>query len=300
MIPVISTFEFRGLSYDILYVPGDDGTPLAVYRTGPSDGPVVLLANGIGVGWYGMDPLARALTAAGACVLGWDQRGLGGSVPLCSPDVSMSAQAADVLAILEHFAPGQAVAAAGWSMGVPVLVETHRRINDRFTRLALLFGAPGRPFLETFSRPLEKLLVGLLGEALKHPALPLVLNGALNPLEPAVREFLYVIGFTGRRCDPELFEKCTRGVLSHNPETYGRTLLELCRHDGWDHLPHMKLPAYVTGGTADWVTPCPAMERTANLLPDARYEVIPDASHFALLENHPGLIGKITDFLANP
>jgi len=296
MIPVLDTFTFRGLTYESLSVPAFDGTPLHVERAGRPDGPVILLANGIGVRWYGFAPVFERL-APDACVLSWDYRGMGGSTPLASDALEIPDQASDALAVLDALAPGRQVAALGWSMGVPVLVEAHRLDPARFSRLALVFGAPGLPFVHAFSPAIDRVIRGVLGTAVASPLAPLALQAALSRVEPVVREFLYRIRFAGRRTDPELFQRCVEGVLANRLEVYGRTLLGLCLHDGWDHLPDMRVPAWVAGGTADWVTPHPAMERTAALLPDATYHEIPGASHFGLLENHPGLLDNLARFL---
>ncbi len=296
MIPTLERFSFRGLDYESLSIPAIDGTPLHVERAGRPDGPVILLANGIGVRWYGFAPVFERL-APEACVLTWDYRGMGGSMPLQSDGLEIRDEAADALAVLDQLAPGRQVAALGWSMGVPVLVEAHRRDPGRFSRMVMAFGAPGLPFIHAFSPNIDKLIRSVLGLTLSRPEAPLLLRAVLSRMEPAVREFLYRIGFAGRRTDPELFRMCVEGVLANRLENYGRTLLGLCLHDGWDHLPSIDLPVWVAGGTADWVTPVAAMERTAALLPDATYHEIADASHFGLLENHPGLLDNIASFL---
>jgi pimeloyl-ACP methyl ester carboxylesterase len=296
MIPVLDRFTFRDLEYEILSVPSFDGTPLHVERTGCADGPVILLANGIGVRWYGFAPVFERL-APEARVIAWDYRGMGGSMPLQSDHLEIRDEAGDALAVLDALAPGERVAALGWSMGVPVLVEAHRRDPERFSRLALVFGAPGLPFVHAFSPAIDRLIRGVLGVTLSQPAAPLLLRAVLSRIEPVVREFLYRIRFAGRSTDPELFRLCVEGVLANRLENYGRTLIGLCRHDGWDHLPDMRLPVWVAGGTADWVTPVAAMERMAALLPESSYHEVPDASHFGLLENHPGLLDNLADFL---
>lgn len=296
MIPVLEHFSFRELEYEALSVPSFDGTPLHVERAGRPDGPVILLANGIGVRWYGFAPLFERL-APEACVLSWDYRGMGGSMPLQSGQLEIRDEAGDALAVLDALAPGQKVAALGWSMGVPVLVEAHRRDPDRFSRMALVFGAPGLPFVHAFSPNIDRVIRSILGAAVSQPVAPLLLRAVLSRIEPVVREFLYHIRFAGRRTDPELFQMCVKGVLANRLENYGRTLIGLCRHNGWDHLPDMDLPVWVAGGTADWVTPVAAMERTAQMLPDSTYHEIPEASHFGLLENHPGLLDNLARFL---
>ncbi len=292
----VSRFTHEDVSYEVLYVPAPDGTPLHVNRVGHPDGPVILLANGIGVRWYGLHPLFKAL-APHACVLGWDYRGMGGSVPLQSGDVAIRDHAADALAVLDALAPGRPAAALGWSMGVPVLVEAHRLDPGRFSRLVMAFGAPGRPFVWTFSPLVDRLIRTSLQAAVSTPAAPYAVRAVLSRMEPQVRAFLYAIRFAGRRSSPELFRMCVEGVLANRLENYAHTLIGLCEHDGWDHLAHMRLPVLAYGGTADWVTPVAAMRKAARELPDAIYREIPDASHFALIENHEGLIPEIVDFL---
>lgn len=291
-----SRFTHEGVCYEVFHVPAADGTPLHVNRVGSPDAPVILLANGIGVRWYGLHPLFRALSEH-ACVLGWDYRGMGGSVPLQSGHVDIVDHAADALAVLDALAPGKPAAALGWSMGVPVLVEAHRIAPHRFSRIVMAFGAPGKPFVWTFSPLVDRLIRTGLQAALATPAAPYTLRAVLSRMEPQLRAFLYAIRFAGRRSSPELFRMCVEGVLANRLENYGRTLIGLCAHDGWDHLPQMDLPVAAYGGTADWVTPVEAMRKAVQSLPNAVYREIPDASHFALIESHEGLIEEIAEFL---
>ena len=301
MQPPEAVFRFihDKITYEVLYVPAADGTPLYVNRVGSPDNPVILLANGIGVRWYGLHPLFKALSQH-ACVLGWDYRGMGGSVPLQSFHVNIVDHARDALTVLDALTNGRPVAALGWSMGVPVLVEAHRLNPHRFTRIVMAFGAPGRPFTWTFSPFVDFFIRASLSLAVRTPAVPYTLRAVLSRMEPQVRAFLYAIRFAGKRSSPELFRMCVEGVLANLLENYGRTLIGLSAHDGWDHLPHMQLPVMVYGGTADWVTPVSTMRKTARELPNANYREIPSASHFALIENHDGLIPEIIEFLLKP
>lgn len=115
------------------------GVSLAVTEAGGT-GPAVLLLHGLAGSSRELMPTADALTD-GHRVLLLDQRGHGRSTRR-PDDLSRDAFVADVVAVLERFAPGERVALVGQSMGAHTALLTASRHPDLVSRLILLEGHP--------------------------------------------------------------------------------------------------------------------------------------------------------------
>ena len=67
-------------------------------------------------------------------------------------------------------------------------------------------------------------------------------------------------------------------------------------HDAWDLLPAIRTPSLLIGGGCDRFTPAHLAERMAKTLPVAEYELLPDATHFGLLEEPDAIAARIARF----
>jgi pimeloyl-ACP methyl ester carboxylesterase len=56
------------------------------------------------------------------------------------------------------------------------------------------------------------------------------------------------------------------------------------RHDAWDLLPFVDVPALIIAGSRDFFTPRSAAERMARRIRGAEIMLIPGATHYAALE----------------
>ncbi|MBU1238506.1 alpha/beta hydrolase [Myxococcota bacterium] len=279
--------EFRGIIYGSFVVPASDGTPIAVKRTGNLSRPAVIVANGVGVPWFGMHEIMAQL-ARHFCVYTWDYRGIGESEPVIRQDFSIERHAKDGLSVANWFGLEQ-YSLVGWSMGVPVLLEMYRLDPGAATKLAFLYGAPGLPYVASMGRIGDRIFRSVLNGALKHRLVPVLLKKTMyRYFEPFVK-FLSVSGFTSSKVDPEIIRKNVRAVLDENTLYYGTTLLELGRHNGWDVLGSISVPALVVAGGKDWVTPEATMRKMAGAISGATYLVHPNASHFGVIEEREAL-----------
>jgi pimeloyl-ACP methyl ester carboxylesterase len=274
----------------------DDGLTLAIQHVG--DGPVVMLANGIGVTRPGLDYLAAHLCDR-YHVVAWDYRGIGAS-RLNGQRVALSVarHARDALQILDAVSAQRAVV-FGWSMGVPVGLEMIRHAPERVAGLGALFGAPGRPFQAAFGRPFADLVHLSVASARLAPwpaQAVLRLGDSVPPLAWAICSS---IGFVGREARRELFHADVRSTTGAQKRPYFTTMWELIRHDARDLLPGVRCPVLVVAGDRDWVTPPRAAEQMAAVIPGARLVRIPHASHFGVIECGPELWGPMDELLAD-
>ena len=107
-----------------------EGGALHVARAGPEPADaeaVVVAAHGITASHLGWRPVARELLERrpDVCVLAPDLRGRGQSASVGPPRGSLSAHAADLIAVLDHVGADRAVL-AGHSMGAYVAAPSRR------------------------------------------------------------------------------------------------------------------------------------------------------------------------------
>jgi pimeloyl-ACP methyl ester carboxylesterase len=173
-----------------------------------------------------------------------------------------------------------------------------RRAPERVAGLGALFGAPGQPFRAAFPRPASDAVHLAVRFARRVPLpaqLVLRLGAALPWLSWAICSTL---GFVGREANRAVFHADVRSTTAADKRCYFRTMFELIHHDARDLLPAIRCPVLVVAGARDWVTPPAAAEEMARLTPGARLVVLPDASHFGIIEHGPPLYEPLAWLLA--
>ncbi|MDX9999813.1 MAG: alpha/beta hydrolase [Polyangia bacterium] len=274
------------LDFENRRVETSDRVSLAVQVTG--SGPSVLLANGIGVTRPGLDFLAGHL-ASSFQVICWDYRGAGESrLDSTRTDLSIERHALDAREILEDLGVRRA-AVLGWSMGVPVGLELIRSAPEMVAGFGALFGAAGRPFEAGFGAPLARLVHLSVAGLARAPAPGQLALDAAVALPSVAWALLTTVGFVGPGAHRENFDYNVRSVANADRRAYFTTLLALSAHDAHDVLPGMRCPALVVAGKKDPLTPVSAARRMVQSLPDAELVVLPDASHFGVIEHGPAL-----------
>ena len=275
-------------------VPTDDGINLAVQWVG--EGPAVVLANGIGVIQPGLDHIVDHLRNRYR-VITWDYRGVGRSaLQNGMKDMSMPRHASDVLAILDALGEERA-AVMGWSMGVPVGLEVIRQAPSRVAGYGALFGAACPPFRAAFPTPVAAAIEGLFRWGEAHP------KGAQTLIEVATvwPELSWRVSsgvrFVGPHANRAIYEADVQSVVQADKRAYLNTMTQLLRHDARDVLAQVQCPSVVIAGDSDWVTPPSAAEEIAEQIPDAELIIIPNATHFGVIEYGPELWEPIDDML---
>jgi pimeloyl-ACP methyl ester carboxylesterase len=264
----------------------DDGVALAVQSVG--QGPTVLLANGIGVNTPGLDFIAEHLRRRYR-VVAWDYRGTGGSrIERWPVDLGMPRHAADALAILDAL-DARCAAILGWSMGVPVALEVIRRAPERVAAFGALFGAPGRPFDAAFPARAAGVVHGLVAVARHVPGPSQAVLRLAEAIPSLCRAVCVGTGFCGPNASREVFQAHVRSTRMANKRAYFGTMYEMMLHDASDVLPSVRCPALVVAGEKDWVTPPSTAEEMARRIPGAQLVVMPDTSHFGVIERGPSL-----------
>jgi pimeloyl-ACP methyl ester carboxylesterase len=273
-----------------------DGSEIAVQLAG--DGPLIVLANGLGGSMTAWRPLLRRF-APRFRLASWDYRGLYRSPPPVRPGaVGIDDHRADLAAVLQ-WAGGPPAVLIGWSMGVQVAVDFALCGPGDVAGLILICGAPGDPFAGVFHTRASRWLVPVLTRAFQAGAggFGLVIR-ALAGLGSAP-EVLRRTGVVAPSCDLDVFRELAHDFARLDWPLYMRTVRAMGRHDAWPRLGELSVPTLVVGGTRDLFTPVEAIEATARAIPRAEVFLLRGASHYAPLEFADELNDRIERFVAD-
>lgn len=267
----------------------EDGLSLTYRAAG--EGPVVMLATGLGADASVWAPLVSHLSDRYRCVF-WDYRGLHeGPAEPAAPDV----HARDALAILD--AEGvQQVAFVGWSMGAQVALELVRLAPARVAALVFINGASRtawghRPEAGLVARMLPRALA--LGERMPLAALGLGYWVA----SPEARSWAVRVGWLDARADQQALEAATRSLRALTASRFLPTLRMLVEHDATDVLSQLTIPILFIAGDRDPLCSRRTVERWVMQLPAAEYLPLPGGTHFVLLERSDHVALRVSKFL---
>lgn len=177
----------------------------------------------------------------------------------------------------------QRFALAGLSMGGIVAMEILRRIPDRVTRLCLMDTDPlaETPQIAAVREPWIALAAaGRLDKVMQESLRPSFL--APGPDRMKILDFMYAMA---EDLGPDLFIQQSRALQR--------------RGDQQGTLRKCKVPTLVLCGEDDGLTPVKRHEFMAELIPNARLEIIPDAGHLPTLEQPEAVNQALRGWLAD-
>ena len=277
-------------------IRGDDGTELAVQVVG--EGPLIVLANGLGGSFGAWEPLLRHL-GPGHRVASWDYRGLYRSGPPAHPEsVSVPDHARDLGAVLAWLGGGPAVL-IGWSMGVQVVVEFALDHPEDVRGLVLVSGAPGDPFAGVLHTSASRWIVPAITHVVEVGVVPFGVAMRALTAPPAAPSVLRSLGVLAESADLDAFGALAGEFGRLDWRVYARTVRAMGQHDAWPRLPELRAATLVVGGTSDLFLPVPTIEATAHAIPGAELCVLPGATHYLPVEFPHELDARIRRFLAD-
>jgi pimeloyl-ACP methyl ester carboxylesterase len=166
---------------------------------------------------------------------------------------------------------------AAHSMGARVAMEMARLAPERMERLVLL---------DTGIHPLRE------GEMEKREEI--VRFARENGMAALAKRWLPGMVCEKSLSNAALMQTLTEMVVSKDPDLHERQIRALInRPDASVCLAGIRCPVLLVVGELDQWSPVSQHEEMLRLLPDARLEVIPDAGHFALLEQ-AGAVARVT------
>ena len=245
------------------------------------EGPAILLVHGFtnfGLVWA---PQATALVHAGYRAVMPDLAGHGLSA--AAADVTTVPDLArDMVALLDHLAIDRAVV-CGLSLGGMVAQQMAVDHADRITAMLVADSRAEnvgmRPALEGWISDFEG---GGGPLARLEKTYPILVNERFraSPAGVAARDLWHTVlsGVSGRS-----LANIARGMASFDVAAA---------------LPRINLPTLVVSGEADQLIPANLSRRTADLVPDAVFETIPDAGHVSSLDSPAPFNRILLRFLA--
>lgn len=280
--------------FEARYVRAPDGTRLR-YFDSKGDGPVIVLANGLGGPFSVWEPYLR-LWSGKYRLLSWDYRGLYGStLGHDRVKLDISTHAEDLAVIFQHAGVSQA-SFLGWSMGVQVGIEFSSRYPALTSALILANGTYGRP-LGGVPLPFSGLVLPPLVRGVKqfHGVGRWILGHvSRSRMSYAVLRRLYLIAPSFER---ELFEQMVQEFESVDLETYLKLLESLQDHDARHLLHRLNVPTLVIAGARDILTPPWFAREMAQSIPRAKLFVVPDGTHYSAAEYPAAIAARIEHFL---
>lgn len=263
-----------------------DGASLSGLVAGDDRGPTVVLSHC----WTGdhrvWGPVARRLVDDGHRVVLYDQRGHGAS-SVGDDGLLIEALADDLRAVVEHVDADDAVV-AGHSMGgmaTQAFAIRHRdALAERVRGIALVATSSG------------ELSQGRLRNRIAHQ----VLGSALTTRVLNRRKLgpILVRGSVGRQVALSHLEAVRDTFAATDAATRAGFFAAIAEMDLSPDLSSVDVPAVVVVGTRDTLTPVAHARRLAELLPDARLEVIPDAGHMLPCEQPDRVAALIAELAA--
>lgn len=273
-----------------------DGTELAVQVAG--DGPLVVLANGLGGSLRAWQPFLQRLRP-GWRIASWDYRGLYRSGPPARAHaVGVEDHARDLGAVLDWLG-GEPATLVGWSMGVQVAVAYALDHPADVCGLVLVAGAPGDPLAGVFHTSASRWLVPPVTRAVQAGAVPfgMAMRAVTAVPQPTARA-LRRMGILADTADLDVFGDLAHDFGRLDWRVYTQTIRAMGRHDAWARLGELRAPTLVIGGTADLFLPVATLEAIAAAIPGAELFVVPGATHYLPVEHPDELAARFEQFLA--
>lgn len=274
-----------------------DGTRLSVRVTGNPDGPVLLLADGIGCDGY-IWKYVRAAFEPRMRVVHVHHRGHGASaVPTDLQSLRIEVLADDLWQICDALEIERAIL-WGHSMGVQVILEAAHQAPERVIALLPTCGAFETP-LRTFrdsdvaSRVLPWVQRAIGADDGR-------IRGLWRRLVPTDAAYWIAVAteVNGRMIRRGDFLPYLDHLADMDPAVFVQLLSAVASHSTRGYLPSLTMPALVFSGARDNFTPAHLGRELAELLPDGEFCLIPGGSHTAPLELPDLLVLRAEEFFA--
>ncbi|MEU1049309.1 alpha/beta hydrolase [Streptomyces sp. NPDC005897] len=260
-----------------------NGIRLNYEDTGSGEPVVLIMGSGSGGRAWHMYQVP-ALTAAGYRVVTFDNRGIP-PTDVCADGFTVDDMVADVVALAARLRLGP-FRVIGTSMGAYVAQELAVARPD-LVRQAVLMASRARS--DALRAALARAERELHRSGVRLPARYQAVVQAMQSLSPrtlddeqAVVDWLDVMELSGQN-------EAGRGAqLGLEPMPDRRRAYA-----------DIEVPCHVVSFADDLVTPPRAGEELAGIIPDAGFEVVPDAGHYGYLENPEAVNKSILEFFGN-
>lgn len=256
-----------------------NGVVLHVEDLGPADRPALVFANSLGTDFRIWDDVVARLAEHFRIVL-YDKRGHGLSESGASP-YTIADHAGDLAALLDDLAIGGAngenAIVCGLSVGGLIAQGLYASRPELVSGLILCDTAHRIGTAEAWAERMAA-----------------IEQGGIASIADAILERWFTQAF--RESDPAALAGW-RAMLTRTPlEGYLGTCAALRDADFTEEAREIAVPTLCVVGAEDGATPPDLMRQTADLIPNARYEVIAGAGHLPCIEQPQVLAELILDF----
>jgi pimeloyl-ACP methyl ester carboxylesterase len=285
-----------GALWKELDVISQDGTRIHVYVAGKA-GKTLFFAPGLGGPIESWDGIAQAFCKEYQ-IVSWDARGTYKSEkPKDEENCLIPHHVMDMEAIAQALAL-EKVVVGGWSMGVEVAIEFTSRHKDWVSGLILIGGTYGRLLDSMLGVELPDKVIAMITSGLSALGMPasLLLKTLLNN-NPSVLRLLRSVGFV--KHNESSFAVLAQRFASLDFRYYFKLVRGLATHNSKALLPSINVPTLVIAGEKDRITPLSVMQEIANKIPSSRLVVLPEATHYAIVEYPEIVISAVGAFLAS-
>lgn len=274
-----------------------DGNRVAVHDLG-GEGPPLLMAHATGFHGHVWAPVAARLADRFHCIA-FDERGHGDSDPAPNDNYDWNGFATDALAVIDELGLGDGDAplrAVGHSCGGALLVLAEELRPGTFERLWLfepvIMPVEAPPAFPGGDNPLAA------GARRRRPVFDSKDDAFANyaakpPFNVLAAEALRAYVDFGFREQPDGTVR-----LKCEPENEARTYEMSFYHQGFVHLPEVKIPVTVVCGAETDSFPEPVIRMIAERLPQGTPGVLPGLGHFGPLQDPDAIAASILTALS--
>jgi 3-oxoadipate enol-lactonase len=244
-------------------------------QEGPAGAPVLVLGPSLGTDLGLFDAQARDLSTSYR-VIRFDLRGHGGS-PVVRGPYTVADLAGDVERLLDELGVDR-FSYAGVSLGGAIGLQLAVTVPERVDRLVVIASAARFPDPPSWKARAER-----------------VRSEGTGFLVPSRIGAWVTPGFA--ESHPEETERLLQMLRSTPSEGYAACCETIESFDVRDRLPGITAPTLVVAGADDPATPPDTVRMVADGIPDARFVVVPDASHLVSAEQPETVTAEIRRFL---
>jgi len=242
---------------------------------GPEDAPALVLSNSLGTSLEMWDDQVSVLGGRFR-LLRYDTRGHGGS-PAPPGPYAIEDLGGDVVRLLDRLGLERA-SFCGLSVGGMTGMWLAAEAPERVERLVLLCTS------------------ALLGpKGVWDERIATATERGMAALVDGVIERWFTRAF--RSENPGVVEKMAATLRETDPEGYAGCCVAIRDMDLRDQLPSIEAPTLVVSGAEDPATPPKHGRLIRDAIPDARFEVVPDAAHIANVERPEEITSLILNHL---
>ncbi len=185
----------------------------------------------------------------------------------------------------------------GHSMGVNVVLELYKRAPERVAGMVLANGTAKRPLENLFKHNACAAAFTMLQKAYRKSPELVSLIWKLQKGNPIARSLITLGGFNPHLTPQADIELYVDQVAELDPAVMVQLIDSYGQYDATSWLHKIQVPTLLIGGERDFITPLDQQELMAQLIPNARLEIVKHGSHCPQMDLPDHVNSKIERYL---